>query len=200
MRNKGLLGLGLVLALGLVCLGSVLIIGGLAARGVITLPGGLFAQVSTAAPAPVETPDTGGPNVGVRAANFSTVGIDKQTVQLDQFRGKPVVLNFWATWCGPCSAEMPNIEKVYQQHQNDIVILAVNQGESAEQVSGYADIYKLRFPLLLDEHMQTGDLYRVRALPTTVFIDAKGVIQTVHIGGPMSVDYIEAQIKKLLGQ
>ncbi len=199
MRNKGLLVIGFLLALSLVCLGSLLIVGGLAARGVIALPGGLLSRAAKTT-SNIETPPPSGPNVGAEAMNFSATGIDKQTLQLAQFRGKPVVLNFWATWCGPCSAEMPNIEKVYQQHQNDVVILAVNQGESAEQVSGYADIYRLHYPLLLDQHMQTGNLYHVIALPTTVFIDAKGVIQEVHIGGPMSVDFIEGRIKKLLGQ
>lgn len=200
MRNKSLLVLGFILGLSLICLGSLLLVGGLVARGIIPWSGIIQSQALPGTTPAAESQAAGGPSVGAPAPNFSAMGIDKQSLKLDQFRGKPVVLNFWATWCAPCSAEMPNLETVYQKHPNDIVILAVNQGESADQVSGYADIYRLHLPLLLDPHMATGDLYRVNALPTTVFIDARGIIQEVHIGGPMSVDFIEGHVKKLLGQ
>lgn len=141
------------------------------------------------------------PSKGAPAPAFALTALDGQTVRLSDLRGKVVMLNFWATWCGPCSAEMPNIEKVYQNYRDQgVVILAINQGEFAEQVRGYADLYQLHFPILLDESTEVGRLYRVRALPTTFFIDRDGIIRQVQIGGPMSVEFIEKQIKSLLGQ
>ena len=151
------------------------------------------------------SPSTGpsviGLSVGAPAPDFTLTGLDQKTVQLEQLHGKVVLLNFWATWCGPCSAEMPNIEQVYQGlSRSEVAILAVNQGEFADQVRGYADLYHLHFPILMDDHEKVGSLYRVQALPTTVFIDRQGIIREIHIGGPMTVDFITTHIQSLLQQ
>ncbi len=199
MAKKALLILGLVFGLGLIALGTGMLGLALLARSGIALPGSAPSQASIDDSSPQLPASPGAPKVGMEAPDFSATGIDQQTITLAEFHGKPVVLNFWATWCGPCSAEMPNIEKVYQQHTGDVVFLAVNQGENKDSVAGYADLYRLHFPILLDPHQQVGDRYRIQALPTTVFIDAKGIIREIHIGGPMSTDYIEGQIKKLVG-
>ncbi|MGB8646291.1 MAG: TlpA disulfide reductase family protein [Anaerolineae bacterium] len=197
MGRKILLGAGLVLGLSLLSLGTCMVVSVLLAREGIYIPNNPLAH-KPADDTGTQTPVIPvGPKVGAEAIDFAVMGIDQQTIQLAQFRGKPVILNFWATWCGPCSAEMPNIEKVYQQHNGAVVFLAVDQGDNRDAVSGYADLYHLHFPILLDPHQQVGDRYRVQALPTTVFIDSKGIIREVHIGGPMSTDYIEGQIKLL---
>ncbi len=155
------------------------------------------------APAAESTPalTQGAPQVGALAPDFTLRGLDQKNVRLSQLRGKPVMVNFWATWCGPCSAEMPNIEKVYEKYPNgDFAVLAVNQGEYADQVSGYADLYHLHFPILLDEKAQVARVYRVQALPTTVFIDRDGIVREIHIGGPMTTEFIEKEILTLLGK
>ena len=82
--------------------------------------------------------------------------------------------------------------------QGDIAILAVNQLESATQVRGYAELYHLHFSLLLDSEGAIGHLYRVEALPTTVFIDRTGIVKVIHIGGPMTYDFIESQLQSLV--
>ncbi|TAH53679.1 MAG: TlpA family protein disulfide reductase [Chloroflexota bacterium] len=137
---------------------------------------------------------------GEPAPDFAVTLMDGTTAKLSDFRGKPVMLNFWASWCGPCTAEMKNIEAVYQKHTNDdFVILAVNQGEGAETVQGYKELWKLNFRLVRDNTNDASRLYRVQALPTTIFVDAEGKISEVHIGGPMSIEFIEGRINKLLG-
>jgi hypothetical protein len=79
-----------------------------------------------------------------------------------------------------------------------VAIFALNQGEYAEQVSGYADLYRLHFPILLDDKSDVSRRYHIQALPTTVFIDRGGLIRDIHIGGPMSVDFIQNEIDSLL--
>ncbi len=201
MITTRLLVLGLLLSCALMCVGAATIAGGLIApRGLPFLGNSAAVQSAPSDSPSVSLPaQPGAPRSGQPAPDFSLNGTDKQTLQLSQFRGKPVMVNFWATWCGPCSAEMPNIEKVYEQHSNgDVVILAVNQNESADQVQGYADLYRLHFPILLDNRGQVGDMYRVQALPTTIFIDRTGIIREIHIGGPMSPEFIEGRIQSLL--
>jgi peroxiredoxin len=192
--------LGIILTGLLTLAGCILIIGGLWFAFSNASPAGLAVSKATGASTPDSlTQAEGAPRVGSPAPDFSLLGLDKQSLRLGQFRGKAVLLNFWATWCAPCSAEMPNIEQVYQGlSHDDVAILAVNQEEFADQVSGYADLYHLHFPILLDSHAQVGNLYRVQALPTTVFVDRSGIIREIHIGGPMSQDFIKAHIQSLL--
>ena len=183
-----------------VCLGWAALAGLLLLRGPLSPASAGAALPAAPDAAQAITPRPGAPAVGSAALDFTLPDLDKRTVSLAQFRGKPVILNFWATWCGPCNAEMPNLEKVYQQHKDDVVILAIDQGDTGDQVKGFSEIYHLNFPLILDQQMQVGDRYRVNALPTTVFVDKQGIIREIHIGGPMTTDFIESRIRTLSGQ
>jgi peroxiredoxin len=198
--NRRLAILGIILTGMLTLIGCILVIGGLWFAFSTLSPASVSVSSPAGANGPVvATPPGGAPRVGAIAPDFSLSRLDQQPLRLGQFRGKAVLLNFWATWCGPCSAEMPNIEQVYQGlSHDDVAILAVNQEEFADQVRGYADLYHLHFPILLDGHAVVGNLYRVQALPTTVFVDRSGVIREIHVGGPMSQDFIKAHIEALL--
>ena len=138
------------------------------------------------------------PKTGFLAPDFTLTSTDGETVKLSDLRGRPVILNFWATWCPPCRAEMPAIEEAWQRYRADgLLILGVNQGESKGVVEGYArQEVGTTFPLLLDQTTEVGAIYGVRALPTTVFIDAEGRIQELKVGGPLDLASIFDSIAK----
>jgi cytochrome c biogenesis protein CcmG, thiol:disulfide interchange protein DsbE len=114
---------------------------------------------------------------GQPAPDFTLTASDGSTYRLSELRGRPVVINFWATWCGPCKDEMPAIDEAYQTHRDaGLIVLAVNVEESAERVATYAAKLKLTFPVLVDREGSVSARYRVRSLPTTVFVRPDGVI------------------------
>lgn len=142
-----------------------------------------------------------GLNPGDPAPDFAVTMLDGTTKKLSDFLGKPVVINFWASWCGPCTAEMKNIEAVYQKHLNDdVIILAVNQGEEDKTIQGYKEMWKLNFRLVRNPANDAAHLFHVQALPTTVFVGADGKIKEVHIGGPMSTDFIQQRVDEMLAK
>ncbi len=121
--------------------------------------------------------------IGQAATDFTVTTLDGQTMKLSDFRGHPVVLNFWASWCGPCREEMPLLSKTYEEQKDSgLIILAVNMQESAATARRYAEQNKLPFTIALDEKGEVSGQYRVRSLPTTYFIDAEGVIQSWQTG------------------
>ncbi|HRJ43544.1 MAG: TlpA family protein disulfide reductase [Caldilineaceae bacterium] len=178
--RAGLLGLGALILLGL-------------------LGWGLWQQVR---PASLSAPLSSipAPEVGHPAPDFALPALDGPEVRLSDLRGKVVVLNFWATWCPPCRREMPALEVIWQQHnRGDVVVLGIDQGESAGTVSEYVrQNVGVTFPLLLDRRQDVGDLYLVRSLPTTFFIDGGGIIREIRIGGPMELDYLNRLVRALL--
>ncbi|HEY6042494.1 MAG TPA: TlpA disulfide reductase family protein, partial [Anaerolineae bacterium] len=146
------------------------------------------------------TPDTAA-RVGALAPDFTLADLDNRPVNLAKLRGQVVVLNFWATWCGPCREELGTIEKIRSQYADrPVVILGINQQEYADSVRGYADLYHLNFTMLLDSKSEVGRAYRVNGLPTTYFVDRAGIIRHIEIGGPMSLLLLQTQIGKLLGE
>ena len=129
------------------------------------------------------------PMVGFLAPDFTLTTTDGERIQLSALRGQPVVLNFWATWCPPCRAEMPALEALWRSNNSaGLLVLGVDQGESAATVERFArDTVGTTFPLLLDTRREVGAEYGVRALPTTVFIDAEGRIHDIKVGGPLNL-------------
>lgn len=112
---------------------------------------------------------------GVAAADFTLKNEIGEEVSLSDYEGKVVMLNFWATWCGPCRAEMPDMARLYDKYKElGFVILAVNQQENASRVIGFKRELELDFPTVLDPFGRTGLKYGVRSLPTTYIIDKEG--------------------------
>ena len=113
----------------------------------------------------------------VKAIDFTLTDINGKTHTLSDYKGKLVFLNFWATWCPPCLSEMPAMQKLYQTWDKDMfVMLAVNMGQSRAEVKAFAKKHKYTFPILMDSEQKVAAGYRVRGIPTTYFIDAKGNI------------------------
>jgi peroxiredoxin len=114
---------------------------------------------------------------GQLAPNFTLQFADGRKTQLSDWQGQPVVLNFWATWCAPCREEMPEFVAAYDRYQDDgLVIVGVNAQESASQAAGFMGDFGMAFPVALDTRGDVQQLYNVRGLPTTVFIDREGRI------------------------
>ena len=134
------------------------------------------------------------PRPGEAAPAFILDDIYGEEITLNQFRGQPVILNFWATWCGPCIFEMPELEAAYQAHRDDgLVVLGLNRDEDNATIGDFLandlDV-SLSFPLLLDEHALVADRYGVNNLPTTYFVDVDGLVSAVH-HGPLTLEQIE---------
>lgn len=137
---------------------------------------------------------TVGTAIGSLAPDFQTVSAGGEPFTLSDHRGEVVLLNFWATWCGPCREEMPVFENAYQRQADDgLLIVGVNFDESARDVSNFGEEFGLSFPLVLDEGGDIQKLYGVRAYPTTYLIDRDGAIIAYH-AGPLS----ELQIQNLI--
>lgn len=127
----------------------------------------------------------GKPVVHALAPDFTLMDANSgEMVTLSQFAGLPVMINFWATWCGYCEEEMPSIQSAYEQRQSGgLVILAVDVEESRDMVSDYGLSHGLSFNLLLDEAGDVDALYQIEGYPTSIFIDRDGIIQYIYLGG-----------------
>lgn len=142
-----------------------------------------------------------GIEIGKVAPDFELAKLDGTEVKLSDLKGKKVILNFWATWCGPCQQEMPDMEAFYKEHKGNVEILAINytpseKGGGEEKVSNFAKEKGITFPVLLDKNIDVTTAYKVITIPTSYFIDTKGVIQDKFIG-PMTQKEMEKRITKL---
>ena len=115
------------------------------------------------------------------APDFTLQNSAGETVRLSDLRGKSVVINFWATWCGPCVREMPALQR-YQDKYPDFVLLGIDEGEKAEEVRKFTDKMKITYQILVDEKGTVANLYKVMIMPTTYFVDKDGVILARHFG------------------
>jgi len=122
------------------------------------------------------------PVVGAHAPDFIAETLSGDEVHLRNLRGKPVVLNFWATWCPPCRAEMPLLQQYYTKHAGEYAMVAVNDAEPPEQVKGFIEQQGFTFTVALDPKQAIVAKYRIQGFPTTFFIDADGVIRYSHVG------------------
>lgn len=128
-------------------------------------------------------PGSQGINVGKAARDFSLETVDGKLVSLSDYSGSVVLVNFWATWCPPCRAEIPDFEVAYQAHKDDgFVVLGIEVGDSSQMVKPFVADLGMSYPVLLDESSTVMKEYRVPGLPTSLIVDRDGVIQVRHVG------------------
>ena len=121
--------------------------------------------------------------LGEPAAGFELQTPEGETFRLNDQRGKVVVLDFWATWCGPCVAAMPKLQQLHDQFaERDVLVVGVNQQESAEEVTKFTSKKGFTFAQVLDDDGSVGDRFSVTGIPRTVVIDPQGIIQAIHSG------------------
>ncbi len=138
--------------------------------------------------------------VGRPAPSFETASLSGGTSGLQAYRGRIVVMNLWASWCPPCRAEMPELQRLYSRYQSrNVVVLGVDQGESAKQVSAFARALGIHYPILLDERQQYGRVYTALGLPTTIVVDPAGIVAR-GFDGQISFDQMVEAITPLLGK
>ncbi len=138
------------------------------------------------------------PDVGKPAADFRLPALDGKLASLSELRGQVVLVNFWATWCAPCRAEMPEIVRAYERYKSrGFTVLAVNVEEDAPEAAEFAQQYRLPFPVLLDKEGRLSRAWRLRGLPSSVFIDRSGTVAVVHLG-PLTAEMIDQRLNSLL--
>jgi cytochrome c biogenesis protein CcmG/thiol:disulfide interchange protein DsbE len=143
------------------------------------------------------------PREGFPAPNFVLNNFDGESVALDSLRGQVVVLNVWASWCGPCRAEMPALQRVYAANRaRGFVVLGVNSTiqDTEANARAFAREMNVSFPLVFDRDGAVTTRYHVQALPTTFILDRRGVIRSLIIGGPLSEATIVSKIETLLAE
>ena len=124
---------------------------------------------------------------GVEVPGFSLPDPTGRTVGLDSYRGRPVLIHFWASWCKPCRKELPEIEAAYRDlRQQGLEVLAVNAGDDRQTAQAFAERLGLTFPILLDEHWDTATDYGVIGLPITFFVGRDGKVMDVVAGGTLT--------------
>jgi peroxiredoxin len=160
--------------------------------------GGDFGPVAQIKPAAPEAANLAtGPEIGKLAPNFRLRTVDGQEILLSDLRGRPVFLNFWATWCIYCVTEMPAMQRLADRSGEQFTVVGVNVGEDAETVRWFAAETAVRYPLLLDEERTVTKVFRARAMPTSLFLDADGVVRGVKYG-VLTPPEMQAMLEPLL--
>ena len=135
-----------------------------------------------------------GSEIGYLAPDFRLETEEGEVIVLSDFRGRPVFINFFAVWCGPCRFEMPEIESVYNSLGDDLVVLTVDVRESAERVKAYKELLGLTMPTVMDTHRQVATAYQVPGLPWTFILDDQGVVRHIKFGAFLSREELIAAL------
>ena len=144
--------------------------------------------------------DTADSQEAMKAPDFTIYNYDGDPIRFTEFLGKPVVLNFWASWCGPCKAEMPDFEAAYQKHGKEIQFLMVNQTDGQQEtVDTAASFIKdagYTFPVYYDKDLNAASVYGVSAIPMTFFIDKNGYL-AAYAQGTLSAEGLQQGISMI---
>lgn len=168
---------------------------------VLVIIGAAWTLASAAPPGTTTSGKIPAPQTGFLAPDFTLQTAEGEEYTLSELRGKGVLLNLWASWCGPCRQEMPAMQAIYDRYRDDgFIVLAVNvtSQDSESAALAFAREYELNFPILMDRDGAVARLYNQRAFPTSFFIGPDGIIQEVIIGGPMAEALLEVRAAQLL--
>jgi peroxiredoxin len=141
------------------------------------------------------------PAVGMQAEDFRLTDLAGKEQSLSQYRGKIVLLNFWATWCKPCTTEMPAMQASFDKlRDKGFVVLAINELEDDAKVREHIKQYGHTFPVLMDRDNKVANQFGVFGLPVSVFVDEKGVVQEYIKGGLLTEQRIQEIVDRLQSQ
>jgi peroxiredoxin len=158
------------------------------ASAVTPLPG-------TTAEASSQTPVMTGTRIGLAAPDFTLPTTGDKEFKLSDYRGKKVILNFWASWCGPCRLEIPSFKKIHAKYNDgSVVVVAVSSLDNPDSTANFVTANGMDFVVPLDPRGVVSGLYNIRGMPTTYFIDDRGIIKSVKIGPFISVEEIEERL------
>jgi len=140
------------------------------------------------------------PMVGEEAPDFELTLLSGETFRLSEQRGKVVLINIWATWCGPCTMEMPDIDQLAKDYAEELVVIGVNCGESEETVARFVEENGYSYLFAADpDYYISGMLYPTTAIPYTIVVDAEGVITQLHRGGGLGMyEVLEGYVQDAL--
>jgi peroxiredoxin len=140
------------------------------------------------------------PKVGEIAPNFTLRSNQGKNVRLSDLRGQVVLVNFWATWCGPCRQEMPLLDKLHDQYRKvGFTLLGISIDQDKRQAAGMARSLGVRFPILYDDDQRVSRVYDLRGMPSTFVVDRNGRIRHVHIGYKQGYEHdYQQQVRALL--
>lgn len=138
------------------------------------------------------------PKVGDKPNDFKLVDLEGNVHELSDYKGKPVVINFWGSFCPPCVEEMPEFEQQYQKWKDKgLTILAINLSEDRLSVDNFVRNFNLSYPILRDVNRKTEKSYGLRSYPTTFFVNEDGKIEEIMVGGMTQQD-IDERVERLL--
>ena len=156
-----------------------------------------FIELNKPRQSPISSSDKNvGISIGKIAPDFELQSLEGKSVKLSDFRGKNVVLNFWASWCPPCREEMPEFQRIYAENSDSLIMIGVNLQESKENAESFVKKFGITFPILLDPNAQVKDMYGVFTQPVTYFIDSSGKIIDKKFG-PLTNEEINEKIEKM---
>lgn len=140
------------------------------------------------------------PMVGAEAPDFEIELLNGETFRLSEQRGKAVLINIWASWCGPCVSEMPDIDQLAQDYAEDLVVIGVNCGEDEQTVADFVEEQGFGYLFAADpEYRISGQIYFTNTLPYTIVVDPYGRISTLHHGGGMGMyEILEGYVQEAL--
>ncbi len=137
------------------------------------------------------------PVVGALAPGFTLATLDEGIVELDELKGHPVILNFWATWCGYCRYQMPFLQAASEEKEHEMVFVGINIRENSDKVRQVIENEGIDYTIALDGDGAVANAYNVRPIPATFFLDEQGIIKDIKIGAFMSQAELMAALEDI---